>query len=268
MTQSDKAALLRQLHHGPAILRVANVWDGASARIVERAGFPVIATGSAGVAFSLGYPDTEAMPLEEMLGQVRRIVRMVSAPVTADLMAGFHDVEKTAAGLVAAGGVGMNLEDFQDGRLVEVPRQVEKIQAVRRTGERLRVPIVINARCDIYLEQIGDAATRFERTVERLLAYKDAGADCVFVPGVRDEETIGRLVEAVRFPLNVLAGPGIPPVARLQQLGVARISVGSGPMRATMALTQAMAEEFRDAGTFTRMLDRTILYADANKLMQ
>jgi len=268
MTQRDKAILFRQLHHGPSILRVANVWDGASARIVERAGFPVVATGSAGVSFSLGYRDSEEMPLEEMLGQVRRVARVVSVPVSADLMAGYEDVEKTAAGLIAAGGVGLNLEDFQNGQLVELPRQLEKIRATRHTGERLSVPLVINARCDIYLEQIGDAGTRFDRTVERLLAYKDAGADCLFAPGVRDEETISRLVEALRFPLNILAGPEAPPAGRLQQLGVARVSLGSGPMRATMGLMHAMSEEFRDQGTYTRMLAGTISYRDANDLLR
>lgn len=268
MTQAEKAELLRKLHRGPSILRVANVWDGASARIVERAGFPVVATGSAGVAFSLGYPDTEEMPLDEMLGQVRRIARIVSVPVTADLMAGYDDIERAVAGLVAAGGVGMNLEDYQGGRLVDLPAQLEKIRGVRRAGERLGVPVVINARCDIYLEQIGDTATRFERTVERATAYKEAGADCLFVPGVRDEETIGRLVAALRFPLNVLAGPGTPPVLRLEQLGVARISVGSGPMRATMGLMRAIAEELRDSGTYSRMLDGAIPYRDANELLR
>jgi len=200
MTLAEKAALLRKLHYGPPILRLANVWDAASARIVARCGFPAVATGSAGVAFSLGYSDTEELPLEEMLGQVRRITRVVSVPVSADLMAGWEDIEKVAAGLVEAGGVGMNLEDYQRERLVDIPAQIEKIRAVRRTGERLGVPVVINARCDIYLEQVGDPSTRFERTVERLLSYKEAGADCVFVPGVRDEETIGRLVQALRFP--------------------------------------------------------------------
>lgn len=267
MTQAEKAVLLRQLHRGPSILRIANVWDGASARIVERAGFPVVATGSAGVAFSLGYPDNEQLPLNEMLGHVRRIARVVSVPVTADLMAGYDDIEKTAAGLVQAGGVGMNLEDFQNGGLLEVPVQLDKIRSVRRIGERLGVPIVINARCDIYLEQIGDEATRFERTVERALAYKEGGADCLFVPGVRDEGTIRRLVDALRFPLNVLAGPGTPPVARLEQLGVARVSLGSGPMRATLGLMRSIAEEFRNSGTYARMLENPISYRDANDLL-
>ncbi|HLK51727.1 MAG TPA: isocitrate lyase/phosphoenolpyruvate mutase family protein [Bryobacteraceae bacterium] len=268
MTQADKAVLLRDLHRGPSILRIANVWDAASARMVERAGFPAIATSSAGVAFSLGYPDTEAMPLGEMLGQVRRITRVTSVPVSADVMAGFSDIEETVAGLVAAGGVGMNLEDFQSGKLVNLAEQIEKIRAVGRAGERLGVPVVLNARCDIYLEQIGDAATRFDRTVERVLAYRNAGADCVFVPAVRDEETIRRLVEAVKAPVNVLAGPGTPPISRLEQLGVARVSLGSGPMRASMSLMRAIAEELRDAGTYTRMLGGAVPYTEANDLLR
>ena len=259
MNHMEKAALLRQLHQGPSILRLANVWDAASARIVEQAGFPAVATGSAGVAFSLGYPDGEAIPLDEMLGQVRRIARAVAVPVTADLEAGYDDIEETAAGLVDAGAVGLNLEDFKSGALVDLPIQIAKIQALRRTG------VVINARTDIY--HIGDLATRFDRTVERLLAYKDAGADCLFAPGVRDEETIARLVDALQFPLNILAGPGTPSVARLQELGVRRVSLGSGPMRATMGLMRRIAEEFRDSGTYTQMLDGAISYAEVNKLL-
>lgn len=268
MTQAEKAAQLRQLHNGPAILRLCNVWDAASARIVEQAGFPAVATGSAGVAYSLGYPDGEAIPPAEMLAQVRRIARVVSVPVTADLEAGYGDMERTAAGLVEAGAVGLNVEDFQNGKLVDLPEQVEKIRLIRHVGERLGVPIVINARTEIYLAQLGDAATRLERSVERLLAYRDAGADCLFVPGVRDEETIVGLVKALHFPLNILASAGAPTVDRLQELGVARVSLGSGPLRATMGLMQRIAAEFRDAGTYERMLEGAVAYADANRLMQ
>ena len=267
MTQSEKAVRFRQLHQGPAILRLANIWDAASARIVERAGYPAIATGSAGVAFALGYPDNETLPLEEMLGQVRRIARVVSVPLTVDLMAGYNDIEKTTAGLIESGGVGLNMEDFQNDALVDVPKQIEKIRLVRRTADRLGVPVVLNARCDIFLHQIGAPETRFDRTIERLSAYRDAGADCLFIPGVRDEETIGRLVQALRFPINILAGPGTPPAGRLQELGVARLSVGSGPMRATMGLMRAIAEEIRDSGGYTRMLDGAIPYPEANQLL-
>ena len=268
MNQSEKAERFRQLHRGPSILRIVNVWDGASARIVEDAGFPVVATGSAGVAHALGYPDGEGVPLDEMLGQIRRIARIVSVPVSADLMAGYDDVEQTADGLIEAGGVGLNLEDFQADALVDLNAQVEKLRAIRRVGERRGVPLVINARCDIFLHQIGETATRLPRTVERLATYRDAGADCLFVPGVADEETIAALVNALRFPLNILVAPGTPPISRLQELGVARVSVGSGPIRATMALMRSIAEEIRDSGTYARMLEGTIQYRDANELMK
>jgi 2-methylisocitrate lyase-like PEP mutase family enzyme len=267
MNQAEKAALLRQLHHSPSILRLCNVWDAASARIVEQAGFPAVATGSAGVAYSLGYPDGEAIPAAEMLAQVRRIARVVAVPVTADLEAGYEDIEATAAGLVEAGAVGLNLEDFQNGKLVELAEQIEKIRAIRRVGERLGVPIVINARTEIYLAQLGDAATRFERSVERLLAYRDAGVDCLFLPGVRDEETIAGLVKALQFPVNILGTAGAPTVERLQELGVARVSLGSGPMRATMGLMRRIADEFRDSGSYGRMLDGPVAYDEANELM-
>jgi 2-methylisocitrate lyase-like PEP mutase family enzyme len=268
MNLAEKAALLRRLHHGPSILRLCNVWDAASARIVEEAGFPAVATSSAGVAFSLGYPDVEAIPAAEMLAQVGRIARVVAVPVSADLEAGYEDIEGAAAGLVEAGAAGLNLEDFQNGKLVDLAAQIEKIRAVRRVGERLGVPIVINARTDIYLARLGDAATRFERSVVRLLAYRDAGADCLFVPGVYDEETIAGLVKALQFPLNILATAGAPTVDRLQELGVARVSLGSGPMRAAMGLMRRMAEEFRDSGAYSRMLEAPVTYVEANELMQ
>ena len=268
MTQPEKAAVLRKLHGGPSVLLLPNVWDAASARIVERAGFPAVASSSAGIAFALGYPDGEAIPPAGMLEQIRRIARAVAVPVSADLEAGYGDIEQTAEGLMEAGAVGLNLEDFQGGALIPLPAQLEKIRAVQRIGERTGVPIVINARTDIYLEQIGDPAARFERAVERLSAYRDAGADCLFVPGVRDEETISRLVAALRFPLNILGGPGVPPVSRLQELGVARVSLGSGPMRAAMGLMRRIAEELRDAGTYTRMLADPVTYPEANALMR
>jgi 2-methylisocitrate lyase-like PEP mutase family enzyme len=268
MTQSEKATRLRQLHSGPSILRLCNVWDAASARIVEQAGFPAVATSSAGVAFSLGYPDVEAIPAAEMLAQVRLIARVVSVPVSADLEAGYEDIERTAEGLVDAGAVGFNLEDFQNGKLVELAEQIEKIRAIRRVGERRGVPIVINARTEIFLAQLGDADSRLERSVERLLAYRDAGADCLFAPGVRDQETIAALVRALRFPLNILAGAGSPTVDRLQELGVARVSLGSGPMRASMGLMRRMAEELRDSGTYASMLAAPVNYPEANALMR
>ncbi|HLH39053.1 MAG TPA: isocitrate lyase/phosphoenolpyruvate mutase family protein [Bryobacteraceae bacterium] len=139
-----------------------------------------------------------------------------------------------------------------------------RIRAARAAAPEM----VINARCDIFLNAIGEEQTRFARTVERLNAYREAGADCLFAPGVGDRETIARLVKAVRGPLNILAVAGSPPIAEMQAMGVARVSVGSGPMRAAMGLVRRIARELRDSGTFNHMIDGAILYADANRIFE
>ncbi|MFY9801955.1 MAG: isocitrate lyase/phosphoenolpyruvate mutase family protein [Candidatus Acidiferrales bacterium] len=267
--QNEKAELFRRLHHGPEILVLPNAWDCASARIFEELGFPAIATTSAGVAFSLGYPDEERIPQNEMLAVVKRIATCVSVPVTADLEAGYHDIANTTAALIDSGAVGLNLEDMEHGEsnaLADIGRQIEKIAAVRRESDGMGVKVVINARTDVFLAQIGDPATRCDRACERLRAYIDAGADCVFLPGLTDEHTIRRVVETLKFPVNILAAANSPGVPRLEQLGVARVSVGSGIMRATMGLTRRIAAELKHDGTFSRMLDGAIPYADANRL--
>jgi 2-methylisocitrate lyase-like PEP mutase family enzyme len=268
--QAAKAEQLRQLHQGPRILVLPNAWDAASARIFEDTGFPAIATTSAGVAFALGYPDGQLIPRDEMLAAVKTIASSVQVPVTADLEAGYEDVAKTAMSAIEAGAVGLNIEDMNhsEGGLFSTSQQVEKIKTVRRVGESLGVRLVINARTDQYLAEIGDPATRFERACERLRAYIEAGADCVFAPGVTDEATIGRLVTSLRFPLNVLAQPPSPPVAKLQELGVARVSTGAGIMRAAMGLTQRAAEELRDSGTYRAMFEGAMSWDKANGLFQ
>jgi 2-methylisocitrate lyase-like PEP mutase family enzyme len=257
-----KARLLKKLHLKPNWPSVfVNVWDAGSARIVEAAGFAAIATGSAGISFSLGYPDGQCLSASEMIDAVARIVRAVKIPVTADVEAGYGDPARTASLLFEAGAVGMNLEDFEDW-LVHLDQQVERIRAVRSATPEM----VINARTDVYLAEVGEPESRFERTVERIQAFEAAGADCVFVPGVKDEETIQGLVQAVKIPVNILATEGTPPIARLHELGVGRVSVGSGPMRATMALMRRIAIEIRDEGTYEGFTRDTISYADANAL--
>jgi 2-methylisocitrate lyase-like PEP mutase family enzyme len=259
---SEKAEILRKLHQGPKILVLPNAWDAASARIFEEAGFPAIATSSAGIANSLGYPDVEKISREEMIGVVKRIARAVSVPVTADMEAGYGDPVGTARAVMDAGAVGMNFEDSKaDGSLLDIAAQVQLIEQVRAASD-----IVLNARTDVYLFAIGDEATRFDHAVERLNAYRKAGADSLFAPGVRDPETIGRLAKAVNGPLNILATAGAPSTAELERLGVRRVSVGSGPMRAAMGLTQRIAKELKEHGTFASMTDGAMSYADANKL--
>ena len=262
----EKKTFLRKLHGGPKILVLPNAWDVASARIFEAAGFPAIGTTSAGVANSLGYPDGERITRDEMLEVVRRIARAVSIPVTADVEAGYGDPVGTAQAVVDAGAAGLNLEDTtgeNPDSLTPLAAQVKTIETIRSETD-----LVINARTDIFLASIGDPATRLERTIERLNAYRKAGADCLFAPGVRDADTIGKLVRAVQGPLNILATVGAPPIAELERLGVARVSIGSGAMRASMGLTRRIATELLERGTYSSFTEGAMLYTDANRLFE
>jgi 2-methylisocitrate lyase-like PEP mutase family enzyme len=272
--QKAKVNEFRFLHHGPKILLLPNVWDVASARIIEDAGFPAIATTSAGIAFSLGYPDGQKISREEMLARVARIVRAVKVPVTADVEAGYgdrpEDAAQTAREAIAAGAVGVNLEDATGDPqrpLADLSLQVEKIQAIREAALKSGVLLVLNGRTDVYLDQVGAPEKRYEETARRALAYRDAGADCIFVPGVRDAETIAKLVRDLKCPLNILAGPGSLPVLELEKLGVARVSLGSAPMRATLGLLRRMAQELKTSGTYAA-IEGAPAHADVNKMLQ
>jgi 2-methylisocitrate lyase-like PEP mutase family enzyme len=272
--QVRKAETLRILHTGGDMLLLLNVWDVAGARIIEEAGFPAIATSSGGVAFSAGYPDGQKISREEMLAVVARIAGAVSVPVTADVESGYgsspDDAGRTARAVIEAGAVGMNLEDSPGDAghpLADLSAQLEKIRAVREAAAGLRVPIVLNARTDVYLLSVGEPATRYDETLRRLSAYRDSGADCVFVPGLDDRATIGRLVADLRCPVNILAGPGWPPIAALRELGVARVSLGSGPMRAALGLVRRVADELKTRGTYTELEDAPS-YAEVNRLLE
>jgi 2-methylisocitrate lyase-like PEP mutase family enzyme len=272
--QARKAEAFRRLHHGPRILLLANAWDVASARILEEAGHAAIATTSAGIAYSLGYADGQRISRNEMLSVVARIARAVRVPVTADLEAGYGTTPKamaeTVKAAIEAGAIGMNLEDItgdDEKSLVELPSQIEKIQAIREAAAAIGVPFVLNARTDIYLAAIGTAEMRFDRTVERLRAYAKAGADCVFAPGLTDIETIAKLVKAMPAPLNILAQPACPPMADLERVGVARVSTGSGIMRAAMGLTQRIANEIIAERSCQSMFAGATSFLDLKRMM-
>ena len=272
--QARKAAQLKKLHGGPRILIMANAWDVISARIVEEIGYPAIATTSAGVAASLGYADGERMTRDEMLEAVGRIARAVQVPVTADMEAGYgstpEDMAETARALIAAGAVGLNLEDVtgeSESSHVELQLQVEKIAAIREASASAGVPLVINARTDIYLLPIGPEPTRFERTVERLRAYAKAGASCVFAPAVKDPDTIGKLVKAVEVPMNILMMPGVPRINELEKLGVARASIGSGLGRAALGTARKIAKAMFERRDDWAMFAEAISYGDVNRIL-
>ncbi len=272
--QKSKAIAFRAMHRGEKILILPNAWDVASARVFEDAGFGAIATTSAGVAFSLGYPDGQKIPRIEMLARIGRIARAVQTPLTADVESGYgnrpEDAARTASDVIEAGAVGMNLEDAPgvgNQPLVDLSLQVEKIRAVREAALKTGVLLVLNARTDMYLAEAGAPETRYDEAIKRLIAFRDAGADCVFVPGLRDPETVGRIVRDVACPVNILIGPGSPSIPELQQMGVGRVSVGSTAMRATLGLLKRIAEELKSSGTYAA-LEGGIAYGDVNRMLE
>ncbi|HZP15759.1 MAG TPA: isocitrate lyase/phosphoenolpyruvate mutase family protein [Nocardioides sp.] len=264
MNTPDKAAALLALHAGPGFV-LPNAWDGGSARLLEQAGFPAIATTSAGIAWSLGIPDGEALDRDTMLDHVARIVRLVQVPVTADLEAGYGDTAEEVADTVrraaAAGAVGGNLEDAAGGRLFPVEQATTRIAAARAAAPR--GTFVLNARTDAYFG--GTREDRFEETIRRAAAFLDAGADCIFVPGVTDAVTIKRLADAIDGPLNIVAGlANAIPAPELFALGVTRVSLGGSVARAAYSLVERAAHELRDAGTLD-FLDGALSYAEMQR---
>lgn len=275
MSQREKAEHFRALHHGPGVLVLPNAWDASSAAIFARAGFPAVGTTSGGVAALYGYPDGERIPVSDMLHMVERIAATVSIPVSADLEAGYgltpERVGETIRAAIAAGAVGVNLEDSRhrtDRRLADLGEQVEVIAEARRIAASEGVPIVVNARTDVYLRPTGEEGARFDEAVRRANAYRKAGADCLFLMGVRDADTITRLVRAIDGPVNVVGGPGTLTLPELERLGVARVSVASGAMRATLAVVARIAEELRATGTYGAMTQSEFTHAAVNRLFE
>jgi len=271
-TQSQKAQQFRALHEGPGMLVLPNAWDVIGARLIEEAGFPAIATSSAGVAWALGWPDGERISRGEMLAVVRRIALSVRIPVTADVEAGYgrtpEAAAETARGVIAAGAIGLNLEDgTNEGSLLDLALQVERIRAVRQAGAAARVPLVVNARTDAFEVKQWTPAERFAAAVRRANAYHAAGADCLFVPHVSDAATIGQLAREIDGPLNVIAGPPAPPLLELERLDVRRASLGPRVVQATLGLIRRIAVELRDRGTYATMADLVIPFGDIQKLV-
>jgi 2-methylisocitrate lyase-like PEP mutase family enzyme len=273
-TQRAKAEAFQAMHDRSRILVLPNAWDAMSARVIEDAGARAIATTSAGVAFSVGFPDGEAIPRDEMISAIARIARVVAIPVSADIESGFaHDareVAETVRRVIDAGAVGINLEDqVHDGtpRLYDLDVAVDRVRAAREAADSNGVPLVINARTDVYLLGIGDPDSRFDHAVRRANAYRKAGADCLFIPTVSRRADIERIVPALEGPLNLITVPGIPTIPELERLGVARVSAGGRLTLGAMSALKKAVAELLGAGTYDSTFESATTYADANRLM-
>ncbi|HEY7974192.1 MAG TPA: isocitrate lyase/phosphoenolpyruvate mutase family protein, partial [Ktedonobacterales bacterium] len=275
VAQRAQAEQFRSLHHVAPMLVLPNVWDAASAHIIEQAGFPAIATTSSGVAAALGYPDGQRVSRELMIEAIARIVRVVACPVTADIEAGYGasiaEQVATVNEVIATGVVGVNIEDSligQGGALADVGYQVEVIAALRELATALDAPFVINARVDVFLRARGEAERRVEQAVERANAYLRAGADCVYPIGRLDHATIARLVAEISGPINIMGGSPQPTLPELAQLGVARVSLAGGLMRAALGHVRTIARELLETGGYERLSGDALSGADLGALFE
>jgi 2-methylisocitrate lyase-like PEP mutase family enzyme len=299
-TAAQKALRLLELHHASQPLVLINAWDAASAAMVEHCGLPAVATSSAALANALGFPDGQYLPWEQMLEAVARVCSAVKVSVTADIESGFAAdiaaLETSIMQIIHAGAVGVNLEDvmpanaaFKNDRakqaganvrhgspLFPVPEQIARIQATRRAAQTAGIHLVINARTDAYWQAGVEPAEAMRGTLERGKAYLQAGADCIFIPGLRKPDHIKTVIDHLHTvhqddvhwvaPVNILAGPGVPSIPELAKLGVKRVSYGSGPHRAAMGLLRRMAEEARTSGTYTALTEGAVPYEEINGL--
>jgi 2-methylisocitrate lyase-like PEP mutase family enzyme len=277
LSQKEKARQFKSLHNSSSLFVLPNAWDVVSARIFEQEGFQAIGTTSAGVAAVLGYPDGQRMDLEENLAIIGRIAERTDLPVSADIEAGYAasaaGVVEAAQKTLAVGAVGINLEDGtgkESCPLFDIPVMQERIRGIRAMADQSGIPLVINARTDVYLLPDTVQRNRLERTLERADCYVQAGADCIFVPdvGALDRPTIATLVREINSPINIIAGPGTPSLPELEQLGVSRVSLGPRPMRAALSLLQRLAREIQTSGTFELMNAEGLSYAEINRMLE
>jgi len=271
-SQAEKAEAFRGLHDRRRVLILPNAWDVPSARVFEDEGFPAVATSSAGMMVSLGYPDGEEIPQREFLSAVRRIASVLSVPLSADVVGGFgtnsEGVARSVRAVVKAGAVGINIEDFAHSskKLLPVEKQEARLKALVRLRDAVKVPFVINARTDALRYAAGDDEQKLGEAIRRAQAYRDVGADCVYPMGLTDAPSISEFVRALDFPVNVMVRKGLPPVAELQRMGVARVSFGPSASYASMGLLHRASREVREKGTYETLVEGAISFDELNSL--
>jgi 2-methylisocitrate lyase-like PEP mutase family enzyme len=272
--QEEKAELFLKFHQDKEILVLLNSWDIGSSKLIEASGFKAIATTSMGIAASLGYPDCQVIQLSEMIDAITGIVNGVQVPVTVDIEAGYGinlgGIIDSVSKIIATGIVGINIEDSIDLNpiLIDEMEFCERISAIRALSDSLGFHLVINARTDSFYVSSGSPRENLFESIKRGNRYREAGADCIFVQPVWEKETISTLVNEINAPINILSNPaigkGIPPsVSELQEMGVARLSLGSSLMKATLALIKKVADELSEKGTYKILSDTLTPLPDA-----
>jgi 2-methylisocitrate lyase-like PEP mutase family enzyme len=255
--QYSKGQIFKQLHQTDELFVMPNAWNAGSARMLAAEGFKAIGTTSAGIAFGLGIPDYEGLlSRDDALDEARRIVGRINIPVSVDAENGYgHDPETVAETirLVAkTGAVGANIEDYattNQSNLYDFELAVERIKAARAAADSLDIPFTLTARAECYLVGHPDP---FTESVKRANAYREVGADCLFVPGIKDVRTIAAMVKEIDGPINVVMGLVGEPISvkQLADLGVRRVSIGGSLARATFGMIRKAAKEIQQQGSF------------------
>ena len=272
--QKEKAELFLKYHHEKEILVLLNSWDIGSSKLIEACGYKAVATTSMGIAASLGYPDCQVIQLPEMIEVIKGIINAVQVPVTVDIEAGYgnnlNEIIDSVKKIIETGIVGINIEDSMDLNpvLIDETEFCERISAIRALSDSMDFHLVINARTDSFYTSTGSTQEKLSESIRRGNKYREAGADCIFVQPVWEKETIATLVKEINAPINILANPTIgagvtPSISELQDLGVARVSLGSGLMKATLALIKKVANELSEKGTYNILLDTLTPLPDA-----
>jgi len=267
MTADARAARTFRRLHDHGVLLLPNAWDAGSARLIESLGAKAVATTSAGVAWSHGYPDGDLLPVPLLMMTVAEIARVVRVPLTVDVEGGYSNDRAAVFDLVAqvieAGAVGINIEDGTGAPDV----LCAKIEQARRAATRLGVELFVNARTDVYLRSLVPPEGRVDETIRRAALYRGAGADGIFAPGVTDPAEIRGIAAAAGLPLNILARPGLPPAAQLAELGVRRLSAGSWVASAALGRVRSAVTGFLDEGTCGPLFENAFPYAEFNALL-
>ncbi len=260
------AEAFRRLHQ-EGLLLLSNAWDAGTARLIESLGARAIASTSAGVAWSHGYADGDELPIKLLVATVAEIVRVVRVPLSVDVEGGYSvdpvRVAENVAAVIGAGAVGINLEDGDGG----VDLLCAKIAAVKQTSARLGIPLFINARTDVFLFGLFPPERRLEESLARAAAYREAGADGIFVPGVIDPADIRALATGQSLPLNVLARRALPPAAALEELGVRRLSAGSWVTESVFETVRSLTSAFLRDGESAPLTAHAMPYGEINALM-
>lgn len=248
-SQQAKAQLLHKLHHSGEMLLLPNIWDTMGAAMLEQLQYPAIATSSSAIALANGYQDGEKLPFNEVLALLTKIAASVHVPVTADVESAYAHTDKqlqeNIRQLIATGIVGINIEDSdkKTNDLIHAEKQCERIRIIKDVSASMGVPLFINARADVYVhgEAFETPEAKLEETLKRGLAYKNAGADCFFPILMKREQDIRATVEELGMPVNIMTYPGIPELAVLKEIGVARVSLGGSFQKIAVSAMKNLA---------------------------